>query len=262
MVVETTTLGGEREVRVTRGRGMETLERLTVDGNTYLRQGAGVYRVPAEVEAADGYEPLAADDLAAEVSAHFAEPVTVHVEVIESGSDSGQVMRGELVRGPEGVEGVIAVDVVLEAEGRRAQVISVAGRGHMRDLNQQQYIAAPGDADSDLSTLLIFGLDFGPRFDEGIESVAYLGTKSVGSDVLRPYQLKIDGEWLTGRWGMEGASESDVFFDLLVDDDHRYRRSWVDDDDGRLSHDFTGWRAPIDIEAPPAHLVIDSREGA
>ncbi|WP_235734947.1 hypothetical protein [Nocardioides alcanivorans] len=91
--------------------------------------------------------------------------------------------------------------------------------------------------------------------DSMIERVTYRGPARIGGKSFHEYELAIDFEFIAEMAGEDMSKIPDYTFRVHLSDDHTIRRAVIDFDGKQSRFDYTRWGKPVDIQAPPAHLV-------
>ncbi len=90
------------------------------------------------------------------------------------------------------------------------------------------------------------------RMQAGLTGVEHVGAAEVEGDPVEHYRVRVEhtGEDVTGG-GLAMAAE-EVEYDVFVDVSGSLRRfAWTTPHGNEVTHDFTGWGAPVEIAAPP-----------
>ncbi len=100
-------------------------------------------------------------------------------------------------------------------------------------------------------------------FEEGVQSVVFVGDEDVEGEQLGHYEVKLDISKIQQFKELETQAElpKTVSYDLWLDDENRMRKMTMEMDMGgapmEMEAQFTDWDEPVDIAAPPASEIVE-----
>jgi hypothetical protein len=99
-------------------------------------------------------------------------------------------------------------------------------------------------------------------FEEGVQSVVFVGDEDVDGEQLGHYELKVDTSKIDQLQDMPTQSElpETVSYDVWLDDQNRMRKLTMDmgmsGSPTSTEIQFSDWGKPVDIAAPPASEIV------
>jgi hypothetical protein len=103
-------------------------------------------------------------------------------------------------------------------------------------------------------------------FEEGVQSVVFVGDEDVDGEEVGHYEVKVDTSKIEQFKELPTQAElpQTVSYDLWLDDQDRMRKMTMTMDMGgapmELEVGFSDWDEPVDISAPPASEVVDGSQ--
>jgi hypothetical protein len=99
-------------------------------------------------------------------------------------------------------------------------------------------------------------------FEDGVESVTFVGDEDVDGEQLEHYKVKVDTSKIKQFKELQTQTQlpKTVAYDLWLDDKSRMRKMTMAMDMGmpmKMEVAFTDWGAPVDIAAPPAGQIVE-----
>lgn len=104
-------------------------------------------------------------------------------------------------------------------------------------------------------------------FEEGVQSVVFVGDEDVDGQQLGHYKVKVDTSKIEQFKALEGQAQlpETVSYDLWLDDQNRMGKMAMDMDMGsapvKMEVAFTDWGEPVDIAAPADSEIAELPKG-
>jgi len=104
-------------------------------------------------------------------------------------------------------------------------------------------------------------------FEEGVQSVVFVGDEDVDGEQLGHYEVKVDTTKIEQFKELQTQAElpKTVSYDLWLDDQDRMRKMTMEMDMGaapvEMEVEFADWGESVDIAAPPASEIVEQPQG-
>ncbi len=104
-------------------------------------------------------------------------------------------------------------------------------------------------------------------FEEGVQSVVFVGDEDVDGEKLGHYKVKVDTSKIDQFKALQGQAQlpETVSYDLWLDDQNRMGKMTMEMDMGSapvtMEVAFTDWGEPVDIAAPAASEIVEQPQG-
>jgi len=104
-------------------------------------------------------------------------------------------------------------------------------------------------------------------FEEGLQSVVFVGDDEINGEQLGHYKIKVDTSKIDQFKELQTQTQvpKTIGYDLWLDDQNRMRKMTMAMNMGmplKMEVSFDDWGAPVDIEAPAAGEIVDPTKAA